>query len=197
MAREEFFAAVERLGELHLDGVHGDAEFLGDFAVGKIFKFAEDEDFAAARRQLGDRRREQVGLLLAAGGFGGVRRRVEDARRDEFRYRNRVGGRAASEEIAGGVAGGGEEEAARVFDGTPFAGAEEAGVGLLHEVVDFGRVDQPAEVGAESGLVRGELGGEPLSRIGLGRIHGARNAEVAGEIKAAVGVPGWRMGDAT
>ena len=43
--------------------------------------------------------------------------------------------------------------------------------------------------------MRGELDCEPLGRIGLGRIHGARNAEVSGEIKAAVGVAGCRMGE--
>ena len=123
MAGEEFFTAVERLGELHLDGVYGDAEFFGDFAVGKIFKFTEDEDFAAARRQFRDRRRKEVGLLLAAGGLGGVGRGVEDARGDEFRYRTRVGGGAAAEEIAGGVAGSGEKQAARVLDGAALAGA--------------------------------------------------------------------------
>ena len=188
---------MERFGELRFDGVHGDAEFLGDFAVGKIFKFAEDEDFAAAGRQFRDRRRQKVGLLLAAGGFGGVGRGVEDARFDHFRYRNRVGGGAAAEEIAGGVAGGGEEEAAGMLDGPALAGAEEAGVGFLHDVVDVGGADEAVQVGAEGGFVWGELDGEPLRRIGSGRIHGARNEEVAGKIKAAVGVPGWRMGDAT
>ena len=94
MAGEEFLTAVERFGELRFDGVHGDAELFGDFAVGKVFKFAEDEDFAATRRKLGDRRREQVGFLLTAGGLGGVGCGVEDARGDEFRYRNRVGGGA-------------------------------------------------------------------------------------------------------
>ncbi len=81
-AGEKFFAAVEGFGELGFDGVHGDAEFLGDFAVGEVFKFAEDEDFAAARRELGNRGGEESGLLLATGGLGGVGRIIEDARGD-------------------------------------------------------------------------------------------------------------------
>ena len=108
VAGEELLAAVECLGELGFDGVRGEAEFLGDFAVGEVFKFAEDEDFAAARWELGNRGGEEVGLLLAAGGLGGVGRGVEDARGDEIRYRNRVGGGAAAKDVAGGVAGGGE-----------------------------------------------------------------------------------------
>ncbi len=84
-----------------------------------------------------------------------------------------------------------------MLDGPALAGAQEAGVGFLHDVVDVGGADQAVQIGAEGGLVRGELDCEPLRRIGLGRIHGARNAEVVGEIKAAIGVPGWRMGDAT
>ncbi|MCX6954685.1 MAG: hypothetical protein NTV51_21225 [Verrucomicrobia bacterium] len=39
----------------------GDAEPPGDLAVGKVFKFAEDEDFTAARRQFRDRGGQQVG----------------------------------------------------------------------------------------------------------------------------------------
>lgn len=138
MAGEEFLTAVERFGELRFDGMHGEAELFGDFAMPAVFKFAEDEDFAATRRQLGDRRREQVGFLLTVGGLGGVGRIVEDARGDEFRYRNRVGGGAAAKKVVGGVAGGGEEESARVDDGAAFVNAEEAGVPLLHEVVDVG-----------------------------------------------------------
>ena len=138
MAGEEFPTAVERFGELRFDGMHGEAELFGDFAMPAVFKFAEDEDFAATRRQLGDRRREQVGFLLTVGGLGGVGRIVEDARGDEFRYRNRVGGGAAAKKVVGGVAGGGEEESARVDDGAAFVNAEEAGVPLLHEVVDVG-----------------------------------------------------------
>ena len=173
VAREKLLTAVKRLGELRFNGVHGDAEFFGDFAVGEVFKFAEDEDFTAARRQFRDRGREQVGFLLAAGGLGGVGRGVEDARGDEIRYRNRIGGGAAAEKVAGGVAGGGEKEAARMLDGAAFVGAEEAGVGFLHEVVDVGRVDESMEVGAEGRLVRRELSGEPLRLVGGRRIHGA------------------------
>ena len=162
---------MESFRELRFDRVHGDAEFFGDFTVGEVFKFAEDEDFTAARRQLRDRRREQVGLLLAAGGLGGVGRSVEDARGDKFRYRNRVRGGAAAEEVAGGVAGGGEEEAARMLDRAAFMSAKEAGVGFLHEVVDVGGGDETVEIGAEGGLVGRELDGEPLRRVGLGRNH--------------------------
>lgn len=172
MAREEFFAAMEGFGELGFDGVHGDAELLGDFAVGEVFKFAEDEDFAAARRELGNRGDEESGLLLAAGGLGGVGRIVEDARGDRIRYRRCLGGGAAAMEIAGGVAGGGEEESARVGDGAAGVGAEEAGVSFLHEVVDVGRVDEAVEVGAEGGLVWGELGGEPVILVGGRGVHG-------------------------
>jgi len=173
VAREKFLTTVERFGKLGFDGVNGDAEFFGDFAVGEIFKFAEDEDFTAARWQLRDRGREEVGLLLAAGGLGGVGRGIEDARGDEFRYRNRVGGGAAAEEVAGGVAGRGEEEPARVRNGTAFMGAQKAGVGFLYEVVDVGGTSEAVEIGAEGGLVGRELSGEPLRLIGEGRIQDA------------------------
>jgi hypothetical protein len=55
-----------------------------------------------------------------------------------------------------------------MLDGPALAGAEEAGVGFLHDVVDVGGVDEAVQVGAEGGLVWGELGGKPLGRIGSG-----------------------------
>ena len=208
MAREKFLTAVERLGELGFDGVHGEAELFGDFAVGAVFKFAEDEDFAAARRQLRDCHREQGGLLLAAGGLGGTRPVVEDARLVHFRYRKGVGRSAAAEEVAGGVAGGGEKEAAWMLDRAAFMRAEKPGVGFLHEIVDVGGADEPVEVGAEGRLVGRELSGEPLRRVGRGRSHGADVWAVGGRSKpvfwrgmmegaseflAAPGVSGWAV----
>ena len=59
-----------------------------------------------------------------------------------------------------------------MLDGTACVGAEEAGVGFLHEVVDVGGGDETVEIGAEGGLVGRELSGEPLRRVGLGRNHG-------------------------
>lgn len=168
MTGKKLLAPVERLGELRFDGVHGDAEFFGDFAVGEIFKFAEDEDFAAARRQFRDRGRQQFGFLPAAHGLGNTGRIVEDARLDEFRYRNRMCGRAAAKEVAGGVARRRKKQAARRADGAALAGTKQARVGLLHEVVDIGWADETMEVGAEGGLVRRKFRREPLRRIGSG-----------------------------
>jgi hypothetical protein len=51
VAGEKCFAPVQRLRELRFHRVLGDAEPGGDFAVGQVFKFAEQENFAATRWQ--------------------------------------------------------------------------------------------------------------------------------------------------
>ena len=79
MPREKLLATVERLRELRLNRVLGDAELLGNFAMGKIFKFAEDEDFAASRGEVGDGGGQEIGFLAATGSLGGIGCIVEDA----------------------------------------------------------------------------------------------------------------------
>ncbi len=168
MPREELLASVKRLRELRLNGVLGDAEFLGDFAMGEVFKFTEDENFAAARREAGDGGRQELGFLAATDGLRGAGCIVEDAQLDEFRYWNRIRCRPTPEEIPGGVAGGGEKEAARVRNRAALPGAEQARKGLLHQVIHVGRRHKSAQVGAERRLMRRKLDRKPLCLVGRG-----------------------------
>jgi hypothetical protein len=71
---------AEGAGVLFLDGADGDAETVGDFAVGKEFDFAQEEDRAATGWKFGDGGFEQ-GEFLAGhdllfdarrGGRGGI-----------------------------------------------------------------------------------------------------------------------------
>jgi hypothetical protein len=43
---EKLLATMQRFGQLRFDGVLRDAQLVGDFAMGKIFVFTENEDFA-------------------------------------------------------------------------------------------------------------------------------------------------------
>ena len=108
MAGKKFLAAMQRLRELRLDRVLGDAEFGGDFPMREIFEFAEHENFAATRRQRGDRGGQQVGFLSAAHGLRHSRCLIEDAPRVIFRYRNARRHGPPAQKIARSVARGGK-----------------------------------------------------------------------------------------
>ena len=62
VADEIFRAAMQRLRELGIDGILGDAEPGRDLAVGKIFESAKQQDIPAAWRQSGD-----LGYVMSLG----------------------------------------------------------------------------------------------------------------------------------
>ena len=157
---------MQGLGELCLHGVLGDAELLGDLAMRKVFEFAEDENFTATRRQGGNRLCQQVGFLPAADGLDHTGRIIEDARTVDFRYRGCFGGGPAAEKIAGGIARRGKKQTAGGHDRTALAGSKQPGVGLLHEVVDVGRVGQHMQVAAQRHFVRLHFLGKPAGVVG-------------------------------
>jgi len=139
---------------MDLYGLGWNIELVGDFLVGETVEVAEHDDLAATVGQGTHRIGEDLEFVALVDGFRGARLRVED---DELRLvvDGLSGVRtAAAEKIEGGVAGGGEEKGLGVADAAGVFGAEEAGVGLLHEVVVIAeRREAGLEVGAQGGFM--------------------------------------------
>jgi hypothetical protein len=168
---EELLASMQRLRELALHRVDGNAELFGDFAVRKVFKFSEDEDLATTRWQLCDRCDEQICLLTTTGNLRGVGRIVEDAAHDVFRYRNRIRGGTPAKKIPRSIAGRREQKTSRRFDRAAVTRPQEPGIRFLHEIINIRRVHETMQIRAQSRFVRNQFRREPCSVIGLGRIH--------------------------
>ena len=123
---------------LFLDGADGDAETLGDFAVGKKFDFAQEKDGAATGRKFGDGGFEQGEFL---------------ARHDLFfNARSRRGGGV---KVGGAGLDGRDAAALEPVDGEAAGGDVEQGLGLLGRgLADRGK---DAKIGVVRDVLR--LGG--------------------------------------
>ena len=173
MSREKRLAPVECLGELRFNRMLSDAELLRDLAVGKVFKFTEDEDFTATRGQFRDGCGQEIGLLTPADVFGDTGRLVEDAREIVIRYGKNLCRGAAAQKIARGVARSRKQQSPRRHNGPPLAGSEEAHIGLLDDVIGVDqRSKMRAQVSPQSRFVRLHLAGEPAGVLGVLRRHG-------------------------
>ncbi len=169
-----FGAAARAFGGEHLDGVFGDAEQGGDFLLGKAFDFAEEEHFAAAGGQGVDGFGEESELLSTTDGFDDIGSIHQDGRAGVFRYGHEIGAGFARDKIAHGIARDGEKEGLGRADFGRATGADQAGEGLLHEVVDILVGGQRlAQVGAQRSLVGLHFFGKPPRLIGaVERFHG-------------------------
>ena len=155
-------AAAHALGKLGLDGVLGDAEVGRDFPVRKAVEQPEREHLAATVGELADGVGEKIEFLLAVGGISGIGPVFYDGQLGQIAYGLDRNDATAAEQIERGVARGGEEKGFCVVDAAGAFGAEEPGVGFLHEVVDVAqRREHGAQVGAQGGLVGLNVLGEP------------------------------------
>jgi hypothetical protein len=149
-ARAEVVAEAEHAdGDLGVDGIFRDAELLRDLAVREAVKFAEGQHAAAAFGESLDGLGEQLKFLIMTGGLGDTGPIIKDGQKIDFCYTVDGDNFAAAKIIEGGVARGREEVGLGGTERRLFAGLEEAGVGLLHEVVDIEvRGEFRAKVGA-------------------------------------------------
>ncbi len=113
MTGKEFHAAVQSLSKLRFHRVLRDTKLFGDFTMGEIFKFTQNKNFTAARWQLRNRSRKEVGLLMTASILCGIRRVVDDARVSNIRYRNRISRSPTTKQIARGIAGSSKKKPTR------------------------------------------------------------------------------------
>jgi hypothetical protein len=152
--RERGAEESEGAGVLLFDGADGDAEAIGDFAMGKEFDFTEEKDGAAALGEFGDGLFEEREFLAGhdllgdgrGGGGGGLVRGIGRSGRAFGRNA------AALEAIDGEAAGGDVEECLGFVGGLVFDGRIDAQVGVVSDVLRFGGVAEKAgEVAAQWG----------------------------------------------
>ena len=151
------------------DGAERNVEALGDFFAGAAVEVAEQHDFAATSRKGAQRLGEGFAALAALHRFDDGGRSVEEGEFDEplIVGEGFVGmDVAAAEEIDGGVARGREEKGFRVGEPAGVVDAQDAHIGLLHEVIVVGQAGEPSrEERAQRRLVRLHAFGKPNGLI--------------------------------
>ena len=159
--------ASHAFGELRLYGVFGDVKPGSGVFLRQAVEQPEREHLAAVLGQIAHRGRKHFEFLLLVDRIGGTRTILGNRESGEIVNLIESDYLAAAENIKGGVAGSGKKKRLRITEAPRLAGTDEAGVGLLHEVIDVGqRGKNAAKVAAERGLVGLDFLGEPAGLIG-------------------------------
>jgi hypothetical protein len=174
---EEFFAAAHAAVNLLLHRRLGNAETLGDLALGEMLELAEQDDFPATRGQRIERLREQRDLLAQRGGRRRVRALGENGQRRQIGHSHKGRNLFAAREIERHMARHLEEKRLGRGDGLRGARLPDAQVGFLHDVVHIAHGGKrAAQIGAQHGLVRLHFIGKPVCLVGVGRHRDGKHA---------------------
>lgn len=159
---------------MFFDGILRDSKLLRCFPLGKAMDFPEDEDVAAARRQLSDRVGDEAEFLPVL--HLHIGRQIVGFQTRQFHFVERV------ERQGLGTAGLGrdhrqrraEEIGARVLDVRDRYKCREFRISLLHRIVDQRRLqDATTEPPAKCRFVRANIPRQPLGSVTRERHHGA------------------------
>jgi hypothetical protein len=137
---------TEGAGVLFFNSADSDAEAVGNFAMGKEFDFAQEEDGATACREVGNRLFEKSELLAGHGLLGNARCGRGG------RFMSGIGGAsgafgrdaAALEAVDSEPAGGDVEKRFGFFGALVFDGRIDAEVGVVRDILSFGCIAKEA-----------------------------------------------------
>ena len=133
---EKLHASFCAARDLHLDGLLGKPEPLGNLALRHALEFAEDEDFTTATGKRVDGLEQQSDFLSHADSFSHVFAFLNDAQDGGISYGIRRKDLWTPKYREGDIPRGGEEIRPGAGHGSRFPGLEEADVTFLDDVVD-------------------------------------------------------------
>ena len=150
----------------------GQIEARGDFLLRQAVDLAQRHDLTTAIRKRLDGIDQQLEILGTGDLFGNIGSIIQDTCRIDFRQTFRTFDAKMAQPVEGEIAGRDKEEGPGIGHGTGGVRTEEAGVGLLHDIVDVGQTRKAhTEPRFQTLFVRQHFVDKPAGLFGILRWH--------------------------